>query len=125
MFESQRNILITIVIFALIILCGGSIWLAANMIGRESETTAVPTPTPDAYPGLLILSVAPDSPAAVGGLQSAHILLQVDGTPVNTPDELQAVLTLKTAGDTTTLIMLVDGEMQQTAVIHPSEPPYL
>ncbi|MCP5099318.1 MAG: PDZ domain-containing protein, partial [Chloroflexi bacterium] len=81
--------------------------------------------TPNAYPGLLILSVAPDSPAAAGGLQPAHILLQVDGTPVNTPDELQAILTLKTAGDTTTLIMLVDGERQQTAVIHPSEPPYL
>jgi S1-C subfamily serine protease len=127
MFESQRNILITaVLLLALLILCGGSIWLVINFSNRTNgEETAVSSPTPDAYPGLLILNVEPDSPAAMGGLQREQIVLEADGTPVNTPDDLQAILAAKNPGDSTTLFVLVGGEMQQTAVIRPNAPPYL
>ena len=80
--------------------------------------------------GILILSVAEDSPAAEAGLKSAglglgrgrgrmvdaDIILVADGQDVATMDELTDVVQSKQAGDELTLTILRDGEEQEVVV---------
>src|SRR5687768_7760150 len=54
-------------------------------------------------PGVLIVSVQDDSPAATAGLHRGDIVLEVDGAPVNSPEELQAALMVLNPGDEVTL----------------------
>jgi S1-C subfamily serine protease len=75
--------------------------------------------------GILIASVAADSPAADAGLRRGDILLRVNDVAVNTKNELSSVLADLSPGDTVTLsIRRGDAEQTLTATLgeHPNNP---
>lgn len=67
-------------------------------------------------PGILIVRVAPGSPAAEAGLRRGNILLAVDGEAVNTVPELMAALAEKQAGDEVELTYL-HGDDENTVTL--------
>ena len=72
--------------------------------------------------GVLLNSVAPDSPAERGGLLVGDILLNLDGEPIFSPDELAVVLRSDLTGKETTLQVIRGGALQEVTVeIEPKE----
>lgn len=78
--------------------------------------------------GLLVLKTAYGSPAAKAGLQPARlawdgsimpgdILLEFDGTPVNTVRELERLLSKRHIGDAVTLKVWHDGQTRELEII--------
>ena len=71
---------------------------------------------------MLLNSVAPDSPAERGGLLVGDILLNLDGEPIFSPDELAVVLRSDLTGKETTLQVIRGGALQEVTVeIEPKE----
>jgi len=127
MSPQQRNITITaVILLAIILLCWGTFALGSNLVNQflnpESPT---PVPTVDAFPGLFILDVFPDSPGAQAGLQAGQIILEVEDVTMNTPLDLQGLLSTKQSGDAINMVLLVDGERRQIEVFRGIDPPYL
>ena len=127
MSTGQRNIVITaVILLALILLCWGTLVLTMNAAELFlNPTTATPPATEDAYPGVLITAVSPNGPGAGGGLQPGHIILKADDVTINTPLDLQSVLSTKKSSEAISLLLLVNGEQRQTEVFRGLEPPYL
>ncbi len=67
--------------------------------------------------GLLIASIETDSPAEKGGLFLGDTLLQTDGKPIRTIDELAAVLGSESVGTATNFTILRGGQVQQVKVV--------
>jgi S1-C subfamily serine protease len=67
-------------------------------------------------PGILIVRVAPGSPAAEAGLRRGNILLSVDGEAVNTVPDLMTALAQKDAGDEVELTYL-HGDDENTVTV--------
>lgn len=67
-------------------------------------------------PGVLLLGVAADSPAAEIGLRRGDILLAVDGEEVNTPSELRTAIREREPGTTVTLLVLRCEEPEEMVV---------
>jgi serine protease Do len=67
-------------------------------------------------PGVLIVSVQSDSPAATAGLKRGDIVLEVDGAPVNSSEELRAALVAMKPGDEVTLSVQHGDEQKEVAV---------
>lgn len=65
--------------------------LAAPTVDRMAQL-GVTGPDDERYRGLLVLGVAPASPGASAGLVAGDILLELGGTPVEDPDELDALV---------------------------------
>jgi membrane-associated protease RseP (regulator of RpoE activity) len=65
-----------------------------------------------AEPGVLIVSVTPNSPAATAGLKRGDIVLKVDDQPVNQAAELAAAIQAAQVGDLLTLTVQ-RGDAQQ------------
>jgi len=86
--------------------------------------------------GILILSVAEDSPAAEAGLKAAglglgrgrgrmfdaDIIVAADGKKVATMDELADAVQSKEPGDKLTLTVLRDGKEKEVAVTLSGQP---
>lgn len=67
-------------------------------------------------PGITVLEVVADSPAAAAGLQAGDIITAVDGTTINTPHELIATLAAYADGDNVTLTVTSGGEEKEVVV---------
>lgn len=88
---------------------------AAPVAQEETPTT----PNTDTYtpePGLLVLRVAPDSPAATAGIVRGDIILAVNGDPVNTMAEATFLLRTLQPGDTVTLTVR-HGDEERTVEV--------
>jgi len=59
--------------------------------------------TASAEPGVLVVAVQPGSPAAKAGLVRGDIILEAEGTAVNTPRDVRKVVDSRRAGDTVAL----------------------
>lgn len=68
--------------------------------------------------GVRVVEVHPDSPASRGGLHasedpaSADIIVAVDGTPVQSPENLASIVRERAVGDTVDLIVVRQGKYQ-------------
>jgi membrane-associated protease RseP (regulator of RpoE activity) len=72
--------------------------------------------------GLTIAYVIADSPADTAGLQPGDIIVAVDGTAVETPQDFRDALADKSVGDTVTLSISRDGQAQDVAVTLEGQP---
>jgi S1-C subfamily serine protease len=98
-----RGIAATLLIFSLVF---AGLWgMGGSVSAQEIEE-----------PGVLIVRVDPDSPAAEAGLRRGNILLAVDGEAVNTLPELMAALAEKEAGDEVELTYL-HGDDEKTVTV--------
>jgi len=63
--------------------------------------------------GLFISDVAPDSPAATGGLAAGDVVLEIEGRDASKLQTMEHVLGIKAAGDSLSLTILRNGERKQ------------
>ena len=63
--------------------------------------------------GAVVTQVAPDSPAARAGLKTGDVVVKVDGNPVHNAADLRNTVGLMRIGQTVTLDILRDGELQR------------
>jgi S1-C subfamily serine protease len=72
--------------------------------------------------GVLVAEVAPDSPAAVGGLRAGDYLLAIDGKEIGSPEELRSAIQAKKPGAKVELTVWRRGKTTQTEVKLPGTP---
>ncbi len=65
-----------------------SAWLGVELSLLQSEDVF----SLDVQPGVLVDRVAPESPAAIGGIQVGDIILSYDGHPTDDPQRIQSLL---------------------------------
>lgn len=101
----QNRVLIALLIGLLAI----TTWFgtSATALAQEEEVDE---------PGVLVVRVTPDGPAAEAGLTRGSIILSVDGEAVNSAADLLAVLGEKEAGDEVEVIYLYGAEELTAAV---------
>lgn len=63
--------------------------------------------------GLMVHSVMENSPAEEQGIKPGDIILQIDGQPVRTREDVQAIVNSLEEGEETTLLLLRSGEQQE------------
>lgn len=64
----------------------------------------------DRVAGVLVQSIINDSPAEKAGIQIGDVILDLDGTPVSTSNELQGYIALKKAGDNVKIKLWRNGK---------------
>jgi serine protease Do len=64
----------------------------------------------DKVTGVMVQRVLEKGAGEAAGLQAGDVILDVDGVPVNTSNELQSVVSMRRAGNTLTLNVLRDGK---------------
>jgi S1-C subfamily serine protease len=67
-------------------------------------------------PGVLVVSVQPGSPAEKAGIARGDIILEVNGTAVNTPKDIRQTVASRSKGDTLT-VKLRHGDAEKTASV--------
>ncbi|OHB77315.1 MAG: hypothetical protein A2Z34_00250 [Planctomycetes bacterium RBG_16_59_8] len=72
--------------------------------------------------GVSIMQVTPDSPAAQAGIREGDIIVDMEGEPLETPEELAAQIRRKKIGDEARLTLLRGGE-RLTIVVRLGEAP--
>jgi len=92
---------------------GGSIVFAASKTFGPDAGQLVVSVQADPEPGVVIASVAPDSPAAEAGIKRGDILLEIDGQAVNSPREISRYLFDLEPGDKVGLKVL-HGDEERT-----------
>lgn len=78
-------------------------WL--GVIGYSSTPTIAQSFNVRYFPGVLVLNVQPGSPAQLVGIQPGDIIVEFNGIPVTTVDELSALFASRQPGDTVELIV--------------------
>lgn len=76
---------------------------ACLLVGMRTALYAADEEEATTEPGLVLVAVDPDGPAAKAGVVRGDILLAIDDTPINTVAELLAALVKVEAGATVTL----------------------
>ena len=91
--------------------------LSAEMVDRINEEQQLNLKLDnDNEPGVLIVGVLPDSPAGAAGLKIGDVIRAIEGTPVNTPPDVQARVEASAIGDDLNLQIHRDGQDQTIAV---------
>jgi S1-C subfamily serine protease len=67
--------------------------------------------------GLLLMTVAPDSPVERGGLWLGNTLVTLDGTPVRQHDDVRALLGAERTGTTMAVCIIRGGQVQEHRVV--------
>lgn len=78
-------------------------WLGVS--GYSSTPTIAQSFNVRYFPGVLVLSVQPGSPAQLAGLQPGDIIVEFNGTAVSTVEELSALFAEREPGETVELIV--------------------
>ena len=129
MSDSRRVMGITAVILIVMgLLCWGTIAVGVKVANRfpAQETTVSSThEAEDHYPGLLITAVLPNSPAALVGVKSGHIILSANGMLTNQIQQLQKIVDAQAVDAEITLVLLVDRVQQQAVITRRAERPFL
>jgi S1-C subfamily serine protease len=60
-------------------------------------------PSVDGTPGATVLEVGPGTPAAGAGIQAGDVIVALDSTPINDPDDLSEAIGAKKPGDRATV----------------------
>jgi serine protease Do len=68
-----------------------------------------PVELPDHHKGLIVLSLAPDGPAAKAGVLIGDILVSLGGSAVDDTDDIQGVLELHPVGQSVEAAVLRGG----------------
>jgi S1-C subfamily serine protease len=76
----------------------------------------------DDEPGVLIVGVLPNSPAAAAGIEVGDVIRAIGGIPVDSPPDVQARVEATRIGDTITLDIHRDGR-DQTIEVKPAAMP--
>ena len=98
------SVAVALVVASALLLAPGV--LAQGTVTPEASPAPGSTPAAQDEPGLVIVSVAKDGPAAQAGVKRGDILLEVDGTAVNTVADLKASLNNRQAGAKITLVVM-------------------
>ncbi len=124
--QSRRWVIVAVSLVVLA-LCASTIAVLNVFLIREPQSAEETAVSPETSPpdGLLIIYVAPGSPAEKAGLQWGSFITAVNDTPVLEVADLTNRLQEIGAGGTVTLTMLVNGRFQTTTVTLNSEPPLL
>ncbi len=96
-------------------MAAGILFLALGASLGTAQPKAEATPgaaSQDESKGVLVLSVQAGSPAEKAGVVRGDILLEANGTPVNTTEALQGLVAARSPGDTVTL-KLRHGEVEK------------
>ena len=115
---TRISILRTALAAALIVAFGAAAGFAQPKAESASQLpagNAAPAPGA-AAPGILIFAVQPGSPAQKAGISRGDIILEANGTAVNTPVDLEKIITTKKQGDTLTL-KLQHGDATKTVIV--------
>jgi S1-C subfamily serine protease len=133
--RQRRFVLISGIFFALLLcLSGGTaaVFLAQRYLREEpaqdrseEESGAVSEAAALSEQGLLITSVAPDSPAGMAKLRRGQIILRIDGMAVDSPQALRQILQTHEAGDTFTLDVFSGQETRTISLILGEREAYL
>jgi hypothetical protein len=73
---------------------------------------------------LLVIEVAPDSPASAAGLQRHDVLVRWDDQMLVSPEQLQILVGARNPGDTGTLTLIRAGQETQQQVTLAERPPH-
>ena len=84
---------------------------AAHVLGLQGDS------------GVLVISVEPESPAERGGLQERDLLVEFDGQPISSIDDLHRQLTEERIGKPTPIVVVRRSERVALSAI-PREPAY-
>ncbi len=90
-------------------------WLGIA-IDEVTEETAEELKLPEAK-GVLVRNVMPGQPAEKGGIRQKDIILAVDGTPVNTPRDLQRIVSTTPVGKEIPVLLLREGKEEAVKVV--------
>ena len=124
MSERAKRILILAVAVALALgvgaIVGGAVVYTVTHIGEEPVVTPVTLRQRVVHrePGVVVVSVEPESPAAEAGLVQGDVLLEIDGEALNDPSELVRYIQKLEPGDEVELTVLHgDEERTLTATV--------
>jgi S1-C subfamily serine protease len=73
--------------------------------------------------GLIVVNVQPDGPAAKAGLLLGDVLVTLDGAPVGTTEDVQAVVGARRVGWTVTATILRAGAPAEMSITLGERPP--
>jgi len=76
-----------------------------------------PVELPDHHKGLIVLSLAPDGPAAKAGVLIGDILVSLGGSAVDDTDDIQGVLELHPVGQRVEAVVLRGGVSRDIAIV--------
>lgn len=85
------------------------------LISKESQEKVLKVPT-DITTGVIIRSVAAATPAEKAGLKQYDVIVDVDGTAIETGTDLQSLLYKKKVGDTISVTFYRGAEKKKTEV---------
>ncbi|MBI2818724.1 MAG: Do family serine endopeptidase [Acidobacteria bacterium] len=90
-----------------------------GMIGvtYQTEQSPVLLRSFGAEHGVVITSVQPDGPAAKAGLQQGDVITSINGSPVNTTDDLLSKVAALPVGESTTIGYIRDKKEQKTTLM--------
>ena len=66
--------------------------------------------------GVLVRGVMPGEPAALGGVKADDVIVNVDGTPLEGPRDLQRVVSSTPVGKRVRVVLLREGREQEVEV---------
>ena len=67
--------------------------------------------------GVLVRNVMPGQPAEKGGIKQKDVILSIDGTPVNSPRELQRIVSTTPVGKEIPVLLLREGKEESVKVV--------
>lgn len=70
----------------------------------------------DKVQGVFVESIIKGSPAEKAGIEQGDIILELDGTPINSSNELQGKIVLRRAGETIKIKLFRDGKIIEKSV---------
>jgi S1-C subfamily serine protease len=91
-------------------------WLGVGGMRTSLDEATVRTHRLPSDRGVLLLDVAPDSPAGRAGMKLLDVIVAVDGRTVTSPDELQQAIN-SAHGDRVVVAFLRDGRLRRVTAV--------